>query len=75
MQHKKTIILLVLGALAVTMAFGALAYRTVFAAPSTLSSTDSAATTSIMLSSSSSLEMGRGPFAGTSNEDLATALG
>jgi hypothetical protein len=32
MQHKKTIIILVVGALAIAMTFGGIAYRSVFAA-------------------------------------------
>src|SRR4030042_4760691 len=69
MQHKKTIIVFVLGALAVPMAFGAVGNRSVFAAtPTTVSSST---TTQADLGR----EVGRGPMDGYSNEDLATALG
>ena len=69
MQHKKTIIVFVLGALAVAMAFGAVAYQSVFAAtPTTVSSST---TTQADLGR----EVGRGPMGRYSNEDLANALG
>jgi hypothetical protein len=69
MQHKKTIIIFVLGALAVAMAFGAIAYRSVAAAtPTTVSS-------STTTQSGLGREVGRGPMGGYSNEDLANALG
>jgi hypothetical protein len=69
MQHKKTIFIFVLGALAVAMAFGAIAYRSVSAAtPTTASSSTSA-------QSGFGREVGRGPMGGYSSEDLANALG
>src|SRR4030043_1035833 len=69
MQHKKTIIVFVLGALAGAMAFGAVAYQSVFAAtPTTVSSST---TTQADLGR----EVGRGPMGRYSNEDLANALG
>ncbi|OGO65774.1 MAG: hypothetical protein A2030_02740 [Chloroflexi bacterium RBG_19FT_COMBO_50_10] len=69
MQHKKTIIILVLGALAVAMTFGAIAYRSVFAAaPTTVS-------TSTTTQANFSWGIGKGPNGGYTNEDLANALG
>jgi len=68
MQHKKTIVILVLGALAVATTFGALAYHSVFAAtPSTSSGTTSEA--------SFGWEAARGIKGGYRSEDLANALG
>jgi hypothetical protein len=72
MQHKKTIIILVLGALAATMTFGALAYRSVFAATPTTTST---ITTGISTLLESGWLGGKGPNAGYNNQDLADALG
>ncbi|OGO63611.1 MAG: hypothetical protein A2030_03110 [Chloroflexi bacterium RBG_19FT_COMBO_50_10] len=69
MQHKKTIFILVLGALAVAMTFGALAYRSVFAATPT--TTSSGTTTE----ASYGWEAARGIKGGYSSEDLANALG
>ena len=69
MQHKKTITILVLGALAVAMTFGAIAYRSVFAATPTTSS--SSTTTQANLYRG----IGRGPNGGYTNEELANALG
>jgi len=71
MQHKKTIIILVLGALAVAMTFGALAYGSVFAATPTTTSTSTATTTA----SNQNWGSGRGPAGGITNEDLSNALG
>ena len=71
MQHKKTIIILVLGALAVAMTFGALAYGSVFAATPTTTSTGTATTTT----TNQNLGIGRGPAGGITNEGLANALG
>ncbi len=69
MQHKKTIFIFVLGALAVTMAFGAFAYQSVSAAtPTTVSYTTTT-------QSGLGREVGRGPMGGYSSEDLANALG
>jgi hypothetical protein len=72
MQPKKTIIFLVLGALAVTMTFGALAYKSVFAATPTTTSTS---TTSSTMSSGPGWVGGNGPNGGYTNAELATALG
>ncbi len=70
MQTRKTIILIVLGVLAVTLAVGGLAYKSVFAAtPTTTSSTTTNTSTSI------GLGLGKGPFGGYTKEQLATALG
>jgi hypothetical protein len=69
MQHKKTITIFVLGALAVAIAFGATAYQSVLAATPTTASSDTT------LQPGSDLEPGRGPRGGYSNEDLANALG
>jgi len=69
MQHKKTITILVLGALAVAMTFGAIAYRSVFAAtPTTVS-------TSTTTQANLSWGIRKGPIGGYSNEELANALG
>lgn len=69
MQHKKTITILILGALAVATTFGALAYRSVFAAtPTTVS-------TSTTTQANLNWGIGKGPNGGYTNEDLANALG
>lgn len=70
MQHKKTITILILGALAVVMTFGAITYQAVFAA--TPATTTSSGTTT---SSNLGWGIGRGPNGGYTNEDLASALG
>jgi hypothetical protein len=69
MQHKKTISIFVLGAMAVAIAFGAVAYRSVLAATPTTISTDF--TTQVEFDR----EIGRGLKGGYSTEDLANALG
>jgi hypothetical protein len=69
MQHKKTIIILVVGALAVAMTFGAIAYRSVLAATPTTTSTSTTTPANLMR------EGGRGPNGGYTREDLANALG
>jgi hypothetical protein len=69
MQHKKTITILVLGALAVAITFGAIAYRSVFAATPITTSTST--TTQANLS----WGIGKGPNGGYTNEELANALG
>ena len=69
MQHKKTIIILVVGALAVAMTFGAIAYRSVLAATPTTTSTSATTPTNL------GREGGRGPNEGYNREDLANALG
>ena len=69
MQHKKTITFLVLGALAVAVTFGAIAYRSVFAATPTTTSTST--TTQANLS----WGIGKGRNGGYTNEELANALG
>jgi hypothetical protein len=69
MQHKKTIIIFVLGALAVAMTVGAVAYRSAVAAtPTTIS-------TSTTIQSNLDWGIGKGPNGGYTNEDLANALG
>jgi ribosomal protein S20 len=72
MQHRRTITILVLGALAMTMSLGAVAYRSVFAATPT--------TTSAMITGSATLFTqnwlgGNGMNGGYNNEGLANALG
>ncbi len=69
MQHKKAITILVLGALAVAMTFGAIAYRSVFAA------TPTTASTSTTTQANLSWGIGKGPNRGYTNEELANALG
>lgn len=69
MKHKRTIIILVVGALAIAMTFGAVAYRSVFAATPITSSIST--TSQAMLG----LGNGKGPNGGYTNEDLANALG
>jgi hypothetical protein len=71
MQHKKTIIILVLGALAVAMTFGAIAYRSVFAAAPTTISTG---TTSTTIPIDLKWLGGNGPNGGSDNQDLADGL-
>jgi hypothetical protein len=69
MHNKKTILIFIVGALAVAMTFGAVAYSTVFAGtPTTTSSNPS-------LTADSTLGIGRGHFGGYTSEDLANALG
>ncbi len=69
MQHKKTITILILGALAVAMTIGGVVYRSVFAATPTVTST------STTTSTNPGWGIGKGPFGGYSDEDLANALG
>ena len=72
MQHKRTITILILGALAITMTIGALAYRSVYAAsPTTTSTTTSGTTSPIDIVGRG----GAGPNAGYNNQYLADALG
>ncbi|HSB66983.1 MAG TPA: hypothetical protein VLD65_10410, partial [Anaerolineales bacterium] len=72
MQHKRTITIFILGALAVALTIGAVAFRTVSAASPTTTST---------ITSGSSLPTGMkwvggsGPHGGYDNQDLADALG
>jgi hypothetical protein len=69
MQHKKTIIIFVLGALAVAMTVGAVAYQSGFAAtPTTVS-------TSTTTQAYPGLGIGKGPDGGYTQADLASALG
>lgn len=68
MQHKKTIILVVLGALAVAITFGALAYGSVNAATPTFPST------STIPQTGTGWKIGKGPYGGYSSKDLAGAL-
>jgi formaldehyde-activating enzyme involved in methanogenesis len=69
MQHKKTIIIFVVGALAIAMTFGAIAYRSVFAATPTTISTGTAPVAML------NWGLGNGPNGGYTNEQLADALG
>jgi hypothetical protein len=69
LKYKKIIIMLVLGALAVAMIFGAVAYRSVFAATPTTISTSTTTQANLEWS------IGRGPNGGYTNIDLANALG
>jgi hypothetical protein len=72
MQHKRTIIILVLGALAVATTVGAIAYRSVFAAAPTTTSTSTSSTTTL---SGPGWQGENGPNGGYTNAELATALG
>lgn len=72
MQHKRTITIFVIGALAIAMTFGAIAYRSVFAAAPTTTST---VTTSTSTSLNSKWFGGAGLFGGYNKDDLANALG
>lgn len=69
MQHKKTITILVVGALALAITLGALAYGSVFAATPTTTSNSTTTSTSLELG------VGKGPFGGYTKQDLADALG
>jgi len=69
MQHKKTISIFVLGALAVALAFGAVAYHSVLAATPTTTSTGTTTQAEF------DRDVSRGPKGGYSTEDLANALG
>jgi hypothetical protein len=71
MQHKKAIMFLFTGALAVAMTLGAIAYQSVFAATPT---TTTASTGTITLSNIK-WAGGRGPKEGYTNQQLADALG
>ncbi len=72
MKTKKTIILFVVGALAVTAAFGAIAYQSVLAATPTTSSTGTTGTTSQV---GPGWEGGKGMHGGYTTQQLADALG
>jgi hypothetical protein len=72
MKTKKTIIIHVMGALAVTAAFGAIAYQSVLAATPTTTSTSSTGTTSQV---GPVWEGGKGMHGGYTNQQLADALG
>lgn len=72
MKTKKTIILLVVGALAVTAVFGAVAYRSVLAATPTTTTTGRTGTTSQV---GPGWEGGKGMHGGYTNQQLADALG
>jgi polyhydroxyalkanoate synthesis regulator phasin len=72
MKTKKTIIILVLGALAVTAAFGAIAYQSVLAATPTATTTGTTSTTSQV---GPGWEGGKGMHGGYTNQQLADALG
>ncbi len=67
MQGKKTIIILLSGALVVAIGFGAIAYRSVFAATPTIESTG----TTVQVE----FGLGKGPMGGFTKQDLADALG
>ncbi len=69
MQHKKTIFIFIVGALAVALTFGAVAYRSVLAATPTTTSGSTTTPTTL------GREGGRGPSGGYNREDLANALG
>jgi formaldehyde-activating enzyme involved in methanogenesis len=72
MLNRKTIIILVLGALAVATTLGAVAYRSVFAATPITTSTSTTTTTT---SSGLGWEGGKGLNEGYTNQQLADALG
>lgn len=72
MKHKRTITIFVLGALAIAMTIGAVAYRSVLAATPTITST---ANTSSMTASKLSLFGGNRLEGGYTNQNLADALG
>ncbi len=72
MKDKRMIIMLVVGALAVTTVFGSLAYQTVLAATPTTTSTGTTSTTSQI---GEGWQGGKGGMEGYNNQDLATALG
>ena len=69
MQHKKTIFVFVLGALAIATIFGAVAIRSVLAATPTTVSTSTSTQANL------GWGIGKGPNEGYTNEDLANALG
>lgn len=69
MQHKKTIIILVLGAMATAITFGAVAFQAVFAATPTTISNSTTTQTNL------GWGIGKGPNGGYTNEDLVNALG
>src|SRR4030043_1757167 len=71
MLHKKTIIILVLGALAIAVTFGAVAYQSVFAATSTPTSTSNTSSTTLSTGGAG----GKGLNGGYTKEELANALG
>jgi uncharacterized protein YecT (DUF1311 family) len=72
MQNKKTITIFIIGALAVAMTIGGIAYQKVFAAsPTTISTT----TTSSSTSTVTNWMGGKGPLGGYTNQQLADALG
>jgi len=70
MKPKKMITILSLSALVIAAAFGAVAYRSAWAASSTASQAAIAADSSGILS-----ERGRGPGGGYTDEELAAAMG
>lgn len=72
MKTKKTIIILVLGALAFSAAFGAIAYQSVLAATPTTTSTNTTGTTSQVRAGWMG---GKGIHGGYTNQQLADALG
>ena len=69
MQPKKTITIFVVGALAVALTFGAIAYRSVFAAAPTTTSTSTTSAATV------DWGVGKGPEGGYTSEELANALG
>lgn len=72
MQHKKTITIFIIGALAVALAVGGIAYRTVFAASPATTSTST--TSNTVLTDSKWLGV-NGFNGGYNNQNLADALG
>ena len=69
MKNKKTIIILTLGALAIAVTFGAVAYKSVLAATPTTTSTSST------IQANAGWGIGKSPPGGYTKEDLANALG
>lgn len=72
MQHKRTITIITLGALAVAMTIGAISFRSVYAASPTSTTTG---TTSLSTKMSLNVFGGNGPNEGYNKTDLASALG
>jgi hypothetical protein len=72
MQHKRTMTIFLLGALAIATTIGAVAFRTVFAASPTTTSTS---TTGITVPSTLKWFGGNGFNQGYNNQNLADALG
>jgi hypothetical protein len=75
MQKNKVITILVVGALAVAVTFGAFAYRSVLAATPTTTSTGNTGTTGTTTQLGPGNPEGDGLHGGYNNQDLADALG